>query len=104
MKANIKQLVEQVIDDNRQLIIDFGGNPYQYLHSDFANQDQGQYWYLTDDEIEDWYLKQGKHVTLFCSTNHDENGWSGMSSVREAIQALCAAAGFEIIQSDKVPK
>lgn len=57
-----------------------------------------------DDEIEDWYLKQGKHVTLFCSTNHDEDGWSVMSSVREAIQALCAAAGFEIIQQDEVPE
>lgn len=54
MKNNIKQLIGQVINDNRQYIIDFGGNVYQYLHADYANSDQGQNWYLTDSEIEEW--------------------------------------------------
>lgn len=54
MKANIKQHIEAAINDNRQHIIEFGGNIYQYLHADYANSDQGQNWYLTDEEIAEW--------------------------------------------------
>lgn len=54
MKSNIKQQIESLIHDNKQYIIEFGGNIYQYLHADFAAQDQGQYWYLTDEEIQEW--------------------------------------------------
>lgn len=54
MKTNIKHQIEALINDNRQYIIEYGGNVKEYLFVDFANQDQGQNWYLTDDEIEEW--------------------------------------------------
>lgn len=54
MKTNIEQQLESAIRDNKSYIKANGGNIREYFSTDYANQDQGQNWYLTDAEIELW--------------------------------------------------
>lgn len=54
MKNSIKTIFENSIRDNRLYIEQYGGNIAEYYREDFAYQDQGHVWYLTDEEIELW--------------------------------------------------
>ena len=54
MKHQIKQLIEQVIFDNRENIVENGGNIKQYLDECFEAECEGQFWYLTDEESQAW--------------------------------------------------
>ena len=54
MKANIEQQLKSAIRDNKSYIKAYGGNIREYFSTDYANEDQGQNWYLTDEEIELW--------------------------------------------------
>lgn len=67
MKSNIKQLIEQVVTDNREHIIRYSNNPYEYLHFDFAQEDQAHAWYLTDEEITEY--ENGDEAVRECFNN-----------------------------------
>ena len=54
MKANIEQQLESAIRDNKSYIKANGGNIREYFATDYANEEQGQNWYLTDEEVELW--------------------------------------------------
>lgn len=64
MKNSIKTIFENSIRDNRLYIEQYGGNIAEYYREDFAYQDQGHVWYLTDEEIELWETMKDERERL----------------------------------------
>lgn len=54
MKSSINTLIEMVISDSKNFIIENGGNVADHLIASLNATDQGEYWYLSDEEAEEY--------------------------------------------------
>lgn len=51
MKTNIKTLLDGFVYDNKENIIDNGGNVASFILADAAELENGYFWFLTESEI-----------------------------------------------------
>lgn len=66
MKTSAKQSLEGVISDNKSFIKAYSedGNIKEYFEGDLENDPNAHYFYLTDEEREEWDMNPDSHERL----------------------------------------
>jgi hypothetical protein len=76
MKSSISTILDSYVDDNSSCIIENGGNAAEYILANTEAQDQGWFWFLSDEEIETFEsdlearLKMIQEIKDYINTNY----------------------------------